>query len=504
MIINLVKQNKVNFKRIYGASSSIANIVRFDSRRVASGDVFVCIQGDNHDGHAYIEDAIAQGASIIIGTEEDLLKSFYRQYDDRTFLVVEDARLAMAQMAVLLSGEAWKKLITIAVTGTNGKTTVAAYVRSILNQLLVRTTSIGTCGIISSKEKVDFFKSTPTTPESADLHVLFKQLAAEGEKAVVLEATSIALEQKRTAAMTFDVAIHTNLSPEHLEFHETMDNYKGAKLKLFDQASSAIVNLDDEGMSADILDMYRGKVLTYSLKQQSGADLAALNLRTDMAGTRFDLYADGKSYAVHTPIFGEYNIANLLAAVGTAILLGFDLDVIVDVLGAIESPEGRFEVLEQFGKRKIILDYAHTPAALDQLLDAVNTIPHHRLIVMILGVGIRDFGKMPKMAKTVEGRADEIVVSVDHPGYHDPQTIIDSVCKGFSDSVQNVSMALTRADGVRLALELSQEGDIVLLTGGQINGAQFVKGKAVPHSDHAIIQSYFEEQSAEKIKSTIS
>lgn len=504
MIINFMKQNKVNFKRIYGASSTIANNVRFDSRYIKKHDVFVCIQGDNHDGHAFIEDSIAQGASVIVGTDEELLKSYYRQYEDCTFLVVEDARLAMAQMAVFLSDEAWKKLVTVAVTGTNGKTTVAAYVRSLLNQLQLRTTSIGTCGIITSKEKIDFFKSTPTTPESADLHVLFKQLVSEGEKAVVMEATSIALDQKRTASMTFDVAIHTNLSPEHLEFHGTMENYKRAKMKLFEQAATAIVNIDDEGMAQDILDMYQGKLLTYSLKKNSKADLIASNLHTDAHGIQFELYTNGSTFTIRAPIYGEYNVANLLAAIGTAMHLGFDLEEIADVLATIESPEGRFEVIEQYGSRKIILDYAHTPAALDQLLTAVNAIPHRRLIVMILGVGIRDFGKMPKMAQTIEGRADEIVVSVDHPGHHDPKTIIDAVCKGFTDRVQNVSTAQTRAEAVCLALDLSEEGDIVLLTGGQINGAQFVRGKAVPHSDHAIIRSYFEEQSAEKVQSTIS
>ncbi|MFP7254992.1 UDP-N-acetylmuramoyl-L-alanyl-D-glutamate--2,6-diaminopimelate ligase [Terribacillus goriensis] len=504
MIINLMTQNKVNFKRIYGTSSTIANNVRFDSRFIAKHDVFVCIQGDNHDGHAFIEDSIAQGASVIVGTDEELLKSYYRQYEDCTFLVVEDARLAMAQMAVLLSDEAWKKLVTVAVTGTNGKTTVAAYVRSLLNQLQLRTTSIGTCGIITSKEKINFFKSTPTTPESADLHVLFKQLASEGEKAVVMEATSIALDQKRTASMTFDVAIHTNLSPEHLEFHGTMENYKRAKMKLFEQAATAIVNIDDEGMAQDILDTYQGKLLTYSLKRNSGADLIASNIHTDALGIQFELYTNGSSYTIHAPIYGEYNVANLLAAIGTAMQLGFDLEEIEDVLATIESPEGRFEVIEQYGGRKIILDYAHTPAALDQLLTAVNAIPHRRLIVMILGVGIRDFGKMPKMAETIEGRADEIVVSVDHPGHHDPKIIIDAVCKGFTDRVHNVSTAKTRAEAVCLALDLSEEGDIVLLTGGQINGAQFVRGKAIPHSDHAIIRSYFEEKHAEKVQPTIS
>ncbi|MFP7494451.1 UDP-N-acetylmuramoyl-L-alanyl-D-glutamate--2,6-diaminopimelate ligase [Terribacillus saccharophilus] len=503
MIINLMKQHRVDFKRIYGTSSTIAKNVRFDSRHVQKHDVFVCIKGENFDGHAFIGDAVAKGASIIIGTDEDLLKSFYRQYEDCTFLAVEDARLAMAQMAVLLSGETWKKLVTVAVTGTNGKTTVAAYVRSLLNQLKLPTASIGTSGIITSKEKLDFFKSTPTTPESADLHALFKQLHAEGEKAVVMEATSIGLEQKRTAAMTFDVAIHTNISPEHLEFHETMENYKRAKLKLFEQAACAVVNLDDNGMACDILDTHKGKMLTYSLRKDSGADITAGNLRTDAQGTHFDIYNNGNTYAVYAPVFGEYNVANLLSAVCTALHLGYKMADIIYVLQTIESPEGRFELINKYGDRQIILDYAHTPVALDQLLTAVHAIPHRRLIVMIMGIGIRDFNKMPKMAKVVEGRADEIVVSVDHPGFHDPKDVIKAVCAGFSDRVKNVSTAETRADAVRLALELSGEGDIVLLTSGQINGAQLVKGEAIPHSDHKIIQAFFENQSA-TIQTTVS
>ncbi|SNZ15818.1 UDP-N-acetylmuramoylalanyl-D-glutamate--2,6-diaminopimelate ligase [Terribacillus aidingensis] len=503
MIINMMKQNKVHFKRIYGASSTIANTVRFNSRQVTNDDVFVCVKGTNHDGHAYIEDALAQGASVVIGTDEDLLKRYYLEHEDRTFLAVEDARLAMAQMAVLLSDNVWEKLTTVGVTGTNGKTTVAAYVHSLLNQLQLKTTSIGTCGIITSKEKIDFFKSTPTTPESADLHALFQKLEADGEKAVVMEATSIALDQKRTAAMTFDVAIHTNLTPEHLEFHETMENYKRAKLKLFQQTKRAIVNLDDKGMAQEILNSYQGDLLTYSLNPKSKADVIAQQIRTDVHGTNFELVIHGKVYAAKAPIFGQYNVANLLSAICTAIQLGYGMGAIVEVLKTIESPEGRFEVLE-FGGRKIILDYAHTPVALDQLLTAVHTIPHKRIIATVMGVGIRDHSKMPEMAKAVEGRADEIVVSVDHPGYEDPKDVIKKVCEGFSNKGEHISTAETRAEAVRLALELSSKGDIVLITGGQINGAQLVKGEAIPHSDHAIIQDYFTNATSEIMQSTFS
>lgn len=310
-----------------------------------------------------------------------------------------------------------------------------------------------------------------------------------------MEVSSVATEQKRVEGIEFDIAIHTNLSPEHLEFHGTFDNYRKAKLRLFQQAKKAVVNIDDDGMAKEILDMHSGEVLTYSLDKRSDADVKASNLKTIGHETFFELMVKGKSYIVRAPIIGDYNVANVLAAICTALHSGHSVHQILLALTSLEGPEGRFELLTEYGNRKIILDYAHTPTALQNLLKEVKKLKYKRLIVLITGIGIRDKGKMPLMAETVEGQADDIVVSVDHPGYDDPDDIISRVLSGFSNpAADNIYTERTRAEGVLSALSLSDEEDLILLTSGCINGAQLIKGKEVPHSDKDIIKNYFRDE----------
>ena len=495
MNIDFTQQEPLGIKQTWGQRKRSISNVNFDSRNVKKGAAFVCISGENHDGHSFLEDAVHNGASVLAGENAKVLKRASKKYPDRTFLHVEDSRTFLAQLSILFYKRVHEKLTTIGVTGTNGKTTVTAYVKSLMNLLGTPTGSIGTTGIVSSAGMIQLKKSTPTTPESSDLHYIFDQFHNRGDKAAVMEVSSVSTEQKRVEGIQFDIAIHTNLSPEHLEFHGTFENYKNAKLKLFQQGKKSVVNLDDEGMSKDILDMFSGEVLTYSLDKNSNADVKASNLKTLGNETFFELKVNKESYIVRTPVIGSYNIANLLAAVCTAIHSGFSVHQILLALTSIKGPDGRFELLTDYGNRKILLDYAHTPAALENLLREAKKLKYNRLIVMITGIGIRDKEKMPLMAETVEGKADEIIVSVDHPGYDDPDDIISNVLAGFSDpSAENIYTERTRAEGVVSALSLSNEDDLILLTGGCINGAQIVKGKEIPHSDKDIIQRYFNDE----------
>jgi UDP-N-acetylmuramoyl-L-alanyl-D-glutamate--2,6-diaminopimelate ligase len=495
MNIDFTQQDQLEIKRIWGQNNRKITNVNFDSRKVIKDAAFVCISGENHDGHSFLEDAIHNGAAVLAGENAAVLEKASRKYPDRTFIQVEDARTFLAELSIKFYKRVHESLTTIGVTGTNGKTTVTAYVKSLMTLLGTPTGSIGTTGIISSSGKIKLKKSTPTTPESSDLHYIFDQFKKRGDKSAVMEVSSVATEQKRVEGIQFDIAIHTNLSPEHLEFHGTFDNYKKAKLKLFQQAKKAVVNIDDDGMAKDILDMYPGEVLTYSLDKKSDADVKASNLKTLGHETFFELIVDKESYIVRAPIIGDYNVANILAAICTAMHSGHSIHQILLALTAIEGPEGRFELLTGYGNRKILLDYAHTPAALQNLLREVKKLEFKRLIVLITGIGIRDKDKMPLMAETIEGQADEIVVSVDHPGYNDPDDIISQVLSGFSDpSAENIYTERTRAEGVLSALSLSDENDLILLTSGCINGAQIVKGKEVPHSDKDIIQSFFNDE----------
>ncbi|MFC0186791.1 UDP-N-acetylmuramoyl-L-alanyl-D-glutamate--2,6-diaminopimelate ligase [Fictibacillus aquaticus] len=479
---------------IIGKDNVAISSVIYDSRKAAEGSAFICVSGENHDGHDYIEQAIEKGAVLIAGENAQILKQLSIKYSEITFVIVRFARDFLAQLSIQFHSRAHEKITTVGVTGTNGKTTVTAYVRSLMNQLGTPSTLIGTNGVLTSKGKMDFQQTTPTTPEAPDLHGIFEKIYTHGDRLAAMEVSSVAIEQKRTAGIPFDVAIHTNLSPEHLEFHHTFENYKKAKLKLFQQAKTAVVNIDDSGMGRDILKCFSGPVITYSLDRHSGADIIAMNMRTSGTGTSFELRIQNKSYIVRAPIFGDYNVANLLSAIGTAVLLGHSLPSILYAIPRIEGPEGRFEVLQQYGSRNIILDYAHTPVALTNLLAQVKKLPHKRLIVMIAGIGIRDRDKMPKMAEVIEGHADEVVVTVDHPGFNDPNEIVSHVITGFKNQhAVNVHRAPTRREGVLSSLALSREGDLVVLTSGCINGAQIVKGEKIPHSDKDIIAEYFEQ-----------
>ncbi|WP_273854316.1 UDP-N-acetylmuramoyl-L-alanyl-D-glutamate--2,6-diaminopimelate ligase [Guptibacillus spartinae] len=491
MKINFSNLHYPSIHRVLGPDYQRITQLTFHSKNAEPNSVFFAIKGENHDGHLYIEDAIRNGAVAVIIDQEDISESLSHRYPKCTIVLVDDVRKAMASFSKQYYDAADEKLKTIGVTGTNGKTTVAAYVRSLLSLLKLPTGSIGTTGIWSSKKRIPYKKSTPTTPESLDLHRIFNDLVEAGDKGVAMEVSSIALDQKRVDGIDFDVAIHTNISPEHLEYHQTFEHYKACKMKLFDQAKAAVVNVDDE-MGLELIRSLNNRVVTYSLDQHAEADLIATDISYQVNGTSFNLVSHGEEYHVFVPVFADYNVANVLSAIGSALLLGYTLSEIIRVLPRLESPEGRFQVISGPNRETIILDYAHTPVALSRLVDEVRKMEHRKLIVMIAGIGIRDFEKMPKMAKAIEGRADEVIVTVDHPGYHEPSVIVDKVMSGFSNpNAPNIHRTYTRREGVLKSLQLGSDHDIILLTSGCINGAQMVKGKEIPHSDEDLIEMHY-------------
>ncbi|WP_341201646.1 UDP-N-acetylmuramoyl-L-alanyl-D-glutamate--2,6-diaminopimelate ligase [Planomicrobium okeanokoites] len=475
-------------------SQEITSIV-YNSVETKKGSAFFCVTGENTDGHLYIEEAIGNGACAIIGTNKEILEHHSAMSPHVTFLEVENSKVAMAHISNYFYGNSQDRLIKVGVTGTNGKTTTATFVYSLFNLLDLPCGFLGTTGIWSSTGKLAYKKSTPTTPISSDIHNIFSQLDAQGDVAAAMEVSSIALDQKRVEGITFDVAIHTNISEEHMEYHKTFTHYLQSKLELFKQAKSAVVNLDDAGMSSEILEIVQYPCLTYSADPNSGADLIWGNCRTLDAGLAFDLIYQGISRQVQVPIFGEYNAGNLAAAIAAALLAGKAIDEILAVLPDMPQVEGRFQVLAGPEGRKIILDYAHTPVAIDLVLKEAKKLPHRKLIAMIAGIGIRDFSKMPKMAKASEGKADTIVVTVDHPGYNDPNEVVEAVVQGFTIPYkQEVVTAPSRRDAVIEALKASGPDDIVLLSSGCINGAQIIKGEYIPHSDEEIIEEFFLQQ----------
>lgn len=477
---------------VYGPSTQETAGIVYDSRDVRNQYAFFCIIGEETDGHLYIDEAIQNGATTIIGSNYDAIEPFISSHPEISFVVVKDSREALANTAIFFNQYASEKLIKVGVTGTNGKTTVATYVRNLFNLVGIPCGMLGTNGIFTSEEMLHMKKSTPTTPMSSDVQAIFTELLKRGDRAASMEVSSIALDQHRVGGFEFDVAIHTNISEEHMEYHKTFDHYKMCKLRLFTQAKASVVNLDDAGMSKDILQVVQNSVLTYSNNPESKADLIWTNIEHRVDGMTFDLDFQGDVYRISVPLYGEYNVGNLVSAIGAALLVDVSLEQILNALPHMEQVEGRFQVIHGPENRTIVLDYAHTPVALDAIMRAVKKLPHERLITMIAGIGIRDFSKMPKMAKAAEGKADVLVVTVDHPGYNDPWDVVDAVLKGFTEPyLQEVLTAPSRHEGVIKALEASQPGDIILLTSGCINGAQIVRGEYIPHSDEDIINDYF-------------
>ena len=489
---------EVSIIKSFGPEPTEIGSLVYNSSAARDGSAFFCVVGENTDGHLYIKQAIENGAQAIIGCNEEIFSSKAELYPDICFVVVADVRNAMAHIADFFHGSPQHDLFKVGVTGTNGKTTTATYVRNLLNLLETPCGFIGTTGVETATGKVPFEKSTPTTPIASDIHQIFALLRDAGTKAVAMEVSSTALDQQRVEGIIFDVAIHTNLSEEHLEYHKTFEHYRASKLKLFERAKAAVVNLDDPGLSGSILEMADYPVLTYSHNPESGADLIWQNYSASAQGMHFELCYKGDTHIVEAPLFGDYNAANLTAAIGTALHAGHQLDRIIAVLTEMPQVEGRFQVIRAPEGRTIILDYAHTPVAIDAVLTEARKLPHRRLIALIAGLGIRDFAKMPKMAKASEGKADVLVVTVDHPGFHDPDDVVSEVIKGFSVPYkQKVLRAPTRKQAVEKALEESGPEDIILLSSGCINGCQIIKGEYIPHSDEDIIEAFFSSKTGE-------
>lgn len=480
--------------RLGPVSQEISSIA-YNSAEVISGSAFFCIVGENTDGHLYISEALEKGAVAIIGSDWQQVKPYAEAFPNVTFSAVKDSRSALAAFSIHFFERAQDRLVKVGVTGTNGKTTTATYVYNLFNLLGMPCGFLGTTGIYNSSGKTPYKKSTPTTPISSDIHQIFSHLSAFGDRAAAMEVSSIALDQKRVEGILFDVAIHTNISEEHLEYHHTFENYLACKLQLFRQAKAAVVNIDDQGMAKEILEVVDYPVLTYSQRLDSEADLVWTNIRIEESGMRFELHFQQQVHEVKVPLFGEYNAGNLTAAIGAALLSGVEMEQIVLVLPDMPQVEGRFQLIEGPENRKIILDYAHTPVALDLVMREVKKLPHNRLITLVAGIGIRDFSKMPKMAKAAEGKADVVVVTVDHPGFNDPNDVVNEVLKGFTVPYkQQVLTATTRRAAVVTALQQSGPNDIILLSSGCINGAQNIRGEFIPHSDEEIIADFFLQQ----------
>lgn len=434
---------------VFGSANIEIKGIAYDSREVKEGYLFVAVRGFETDGHKYIDSAIKNGAAAIIG-EEDVQCVC-------TYVKCGDSRKALALASAAFYGHPERKLKIIGITGTNGKTTTTYLIKQILELKGIRCDLIGTNQIIVG-DKVE--ESSRTTPESLDLFKIFAQMVQTGGEYVVMEVSSHSLVLERVYGIEFETAVLTNITQDHLDFHQTMENYAKAKAILFTMSRSCAINVDSDYKDV-ILEAAKNNVLTYSIDNKS--DIQATELNMSERGVIFKVNDEGKLHEMRLGIPGRFSVYNALAAICACKNIGLDDEDIEKGLVLAKSVKGRIEVVHVNTPYTVIIDYAHTPDGLVNIIGAVRGFAKKRVITVFGCGGNRDASKRPKMGKIVEDLSDLAVVTSDNPRCEVPMDIIKDILGGMVKD--NHVTIENRRDAIKYAMEIAKEGDIIILAG---------------------------------------
>jgi UDP-N-acetylmuramoyl-L-alanyl-D-glutamate--2,6-diaminopimelate ligase len=461
------------------------NSLQIDSRKVTNSDCFIAIKGTQADGHSYIDTVIAKGASTIVCQEMPLLK-----VDGVTYIKVNDTAQSLGQMADLFYGSPSSNLVLVGVTGTNGKTSVA----TLLYQLFTKLgNKVGLISTVENKIGEEVIFATHTTPDAIAINALMDKMVAAGCAYCFMEVSSHAIDQKRIAGLQFRGAIFTNITHDHLDYHKTFDNYLRAKKVFFDmlpKSAFAISNADDRN-GAFILQNTQAKKLFYSLRTDSQYKTKII----DNAIYGLEMEIDGVD--MHSLLIGEFNAYNLTAVYATAIELEEDKIEVMRILSEITPPAGRFQQIISKEKRVVgIVDYAHTPDALKNVLHTIRAIKndHQQLITVVGCGGDRDKAKRPLMAAVAAHLSDRTILTADNPRSENPDEIIDEMYAGV-DIVERkkVLKQVDRKEAIRTSLQFLDRGDILLIAGKGHEDYQEIKGVKYPFDDREILIELFNE-----------
>ena len=479
-------------REIIGPVDRAVESIAYDSRRVQRNGLFVALRGEKSDGHDFIGAAIEKGATVIVAERAE-------KNSRATCVVVENSRSAMADLAARFYNFPARKLKLAGVTGTNGKTTTTFLIKHICEKAGTRCGLLGTVRY-EIGERV--LPAARTTPESLDLQELLAQIRDAGCRAAAMEVSSHALAQERARGLEFDVAVFTNLTQDHLDYHGTMENYFEAKAKLFEQLPQqekkkkpiAVINVDDR-YGQKLIKKIDKKVSVVTFGMGSHADFRASNYRMEFGGTSYQLDARGKSYLVRVPLIGRFNVANSVAALAAANALGIGLREAVLSLAKSPQVPGRLEMVPAKRQFQVFVDYAHTPDALLNVLKTLRELDPKRLIVVFGCGGNRDREKRPLMGQVADQNADYAVVTSDNPRKEDPDKIIAEIEKGFRGN--HFEKITDRAAAITRAVEMAQPRDIVLIAGKGHENYQEFADHTVPFEDIQVARRAIESHPVE-------
>lgn len=466
--------------------------IHYDSRRVRPGFVFVCIRGFRQDGHSFVGDALERGAVAVVAEKRIDVP------DGVAWIQARDTRSALAAMAASFYGHPSRELFLCGVTGTNGKTTTTHLIEAVLRAKGEKTGLIGTVWNKIGDQKLPV---THTTPESLDLQSLLREMVDSGVRAVAMEVSSHGLVLQRVAGCEFDAAVFTNLTQDHLDFHRDMREYLEAKMLLFKNLGKrrtksrpfyAVVNADDP-VAKEIIENTDAPVLTYGIREK--ADLVAKDLQLSSKMSRFVLSYRGEESLFTLLLPGAFNVYNSLAAIAVGLQEGLSLEAIREALREVRGVPGRFEVVDAGQDFTVIVDYAHTPDGLENLLRTARSIAEGRLITVFGCGGDRDPSKRPVMGKISGELSDYTVITSDNPRTEDPQRIIEQIVAGIKQvSGAKFAVEPDRKEAIRIALHRARRGDIVVIAGKGHEDYQIIGEKRYPFDDRKVAREIIEKE----------
>lgn len=468
---------------ITGSTEKEITGVNIDSRRIETGHLFVAMKGTQTDGHAYIGKAITQGTAAILC--EDMPES---TVDGVTYIQVESTEDVVGEVATTFYGDPSRQLKLVGVTGTNGKTTIATLLYNMFRKLGYKCGLLSTvCNYIEDEQ----IPADHTTPDPIALNQLLSRMVQAGCQYAFMECSSHAIAQKRIGGLKFAGGIFTNLTRDHLDYHKTFENYRDAKKAFFDglpKGAFAITNADDKNGMVMVQNT-KATVKTYSTR--SMADFRAKILECHFGGMYLEI--DGREVGVQ--FIGKFNVSNLLAVYGAAIMLGEKADNVLLVMSTLKSVSGRLDPVHSPEGYTAIVDYAHTPDALENVLKAIHEVLNGKgQVITVCGAGgNRDKGKRPLMAQEAVKQSDKVIITSDNPRFEEPQAIIDDMLAGLTaQQMKKVISIVDRKEAIRTACMMAQKGDVILVAGKGHENYQEVCGVKHHFDDKEVLKEVFE------------